>query len=179
MTEPSAELVDHALIEEAAKKSALLWVRAEAGGPDRALWHAWHEGAVNVVVGGDEQPAPAELGSGAVVRITLRSKDKWGRLVAFPARVEELAPRTEAWQAAAEELKAKRLNSPDFEGVLDRWAASSTVLRLVPSGPSVENPERFPADAHLATPVPTSATTRNPQPAGLPKLLLRKLRKRA
>lgn len=45
MTETvSQALLDRALIEEATKKSGLIWVRG-ATGPARALWHVWHDGA--------------------------------------------------------------------------------------------------------------------------------------
>jgi hypothetical protein len=174
--EPSAELLDRALIEEAAKKSGLLWVRRD-GGSDRALWHAWVDQAVVVVGDGGEQPLDG-LGEGLDVVVTLRSRDKWGRLVAFQARTELLAPRSEAWQTAVDELKGKRLNALDHDKVTDRWAAESRVLRLVPQGPSVERPGAMPEVAHTAAPVPTGATTRRPIPAALPRLLLGRKRRR-
>jgi hypothetical protein len=177
--EPSAELLDRALIEEAAKKSGLLWVRRE-GGRDRALWHAWVDDAVVVVGDGGEQPLDGlgEGADGAEVVVTLRSRDKWGRLVAFRARTELLAPRSEAWQAAVDELKGKRLNALDHDAVDERWATGSRVLRLVPQGTSVEHPGAMPDTAHTAAPVPTDATTRRPIPAALPKLVIRRKRRR-
>jgi hypothetical protein len=174
--EPSAELLDRALIEEAAKKSGLLWVRRD-GGRDRALWHAWVGGAVVLVGDGGEQPLDG-LTEGEDVVVTLRSRDKWGRLIAFRARTELLAPRTEAWQAAVEELKGKRLNALDHDAVSDRWASGSRVLRLAPQGHSVENPSAMPDGAHTAAPVPTGATTREPIPAALPRLVLGRKRRR-
>jgi len=54
----TSELLDQALVEEATKKSGLIWVRGP-GSPARALWHAWHEGAACVVGDGPgEQPLP-------------------------------------------------------------------------------------------------------------------------
>ena len=44
----TGELLDRALIEEASKKSGLIWVEAP-GVPARPLWHVWHEGAACVV----------------------------------------------------------------------------------------------------------------------------------
>ncbi|WP_042376985.1 hypothetical protein [Streptacidiphilus melanogenes] len=173
--EPSAELLDRALIEEAAKKSGLLWVRRD-GGRDRALWHAWVDDAVVVVGDGGEQPLEG-LGEGMDVVVTLRSRDKWGRLVAFWARTELLAPRSEAWRAAVDELKGKRLNALDHGGVDERWAEDSRVLRLVPHGTSVEHPGAMPDAAHAAAPVPTPATTRRAIPAALPKLVLGRRRR--
>ncbi|WP_042413142.1 hypothetical protein [Streptacidiphilus anmyonensis] len=174
--EPSAELLDRALIEEAAKKSGLLWVRRD-GGRDRALWHAWVDDAVVVVGDGGEQPLDG-LAEGQDVLVTLRSRDKWGRLVAFRARTELLAPRSDAWQAAVDELKGKRLNALDHDAVEARWAEGSRVLRLTPQGPSVEHPGAMPDSAHTAAPAPTTATTRLPIPAALPRLVLGRKRRR-
>jgi hypothetical protein len=170
-------MADRALVEESAKKSALVWVRADGSGGsggqavEQALWHVWHDGAVAVVGGGVEQPLPDGLVDGADALVTVRSKDKWGRLVAWPARVVELAPGSERWAETAEELKGKRLNAPDFAGVLERWAAESRVLRLEPAGATVARPGAQPDGALSARPVATGATTRRPIPAALPRLL--------
>jgi hypothetical protein len=60
------ELLDQALVEEATKKSGLIWVRGISvpapSGPDdevpaQALWHVWHDGAACLVGDGPgEQP---------------------------------------------------------------------------------------------------------------------------
>src|SRR3954452_8931307 len=104
-------LLDRALVEEATKKSGLIWVQCP-GAPSRALWHVWHDGAACVV--GDrpgEQPLPG-LVDGAEAVVTVRSKDKGGRLTTWTARASELAPGSPAWEAAVAELKGKRLNAP-------------------------------------------------------------------
>ncbi|MFB7613363.1 hypothetical protein [Kitasatospora sp. NPDC056181] len=167
------DFLDRALLEEAAKKSGLLWVRADGQEHGRALWHAWHDGAVVVVGDGGEQPLHGlTAGGGAVV--TVRSKDKGGRLTGWPARVTELAPGGEAWLGAVEELKGKRLNAPDTDTITDRWARECRVLRLEPAGGLAERPGAMPDASHAAVPMPTTATTRLPIPAGLPKLLLKR-----
>ncbi|UNO40064.1 hypothetical protein [Streptomyces sp. MST-110588] len=197
MTETvSQTLLDRALIEEATKKSGLIWVRGPQG-PARALWHVWHDGAACVVgdgtrpgsdapgapgapsdTGRSEQPlADLGLADGATATVSVRSKDKGGRLVAWPARVVELLPDSEAWQAAVEELKGKRLNAPDAETMTGRWARECRVLRLEPAGPAAQRPGAMPQDSQAAPPLPTPATTRHPIPAALPKLL-RRTRKR-
>ncbi|MBW1602958.1 hypothetical protein JJV70_12745 [Streptomyces sp. JJ66] len=166
---------ERALVEEAAKKSALVWVRGPQG-PARALWHVWHEGAVCVVGGGPgEQPLDGlALADGAAATVSVRSKDKGGRLVVFPARVSVLEPGTEAWSATAGELKGKRLNAPDFDQVLERWAAECRVLRLVPDGAPLQRPGAMPDSSTAAVPLATPATTRRPIPAALPRLLGRR-----
>ncbi|MDJ1136680.1 hypothetical protein [Streptomyces iconiensis] len=170
--------LDRALIEETAKKSGLVWVRGP-GGPARALWHVWHEGAVCLVGDGSlEQPLEGlGLTDGGGATVTVRGKDKGARLVAWPARVSELPPHGEEWEAAVAELKGKRLNAPDADTVTDRWARESRVLRLEPEGALLERPGAMPDASHAAAPLHTPATTRNPQPAGLPRLLFRRRRK--
>ncbi|MEV5243461.1 hypothetical protein AB0K89_30750 [Streptomyces cinnamoneus] len=156
-----------ALIEEATKKSGLIWVQGPAG-PSRALWHVWHEGAAHVVGGPGEQPVDAlALADGATATVTVRSKDKGGRIVAWTASVSELAPHGEAWTAAVAELKGKRLNAPDAERLEERWARECRVLRLAPTGTSAD----LPSHSLAAVPLPTPATTRHPMPAALPRLL--------
>ncbi|MFJ6568345.1 hypothetical protein ACIQNU_13035 [Streptomyces sp. NPDC091292] len=163
-------LLDQALVEEATKKSGLIWVRG--AGAARALWHVWHDGAAHLVGDGPgEQPLPG-LADGATATVTVRSKDKGGRLVGWTARVVELAPGTEAWEAAVAELKGKRLNAPDGEEMPARWARECRVLRLEPEGALVD-----PAPgSDAAPPLPTPATTRHPIPAALPRLLRKRRR---
>ncbi|MGP4091172.1 hypothetical protein, partial [Streptomyces sp. KR55] len=115
----TGELLERALVEEATKKSGLIWVKGP-GAAARALWHVWHEGAACVVGDGPgEQPLPG-LADGAAAEVTVRSKDKGGRLVSWTAKVVELTPGSEAWEAAVAELKGKRLNAPDGEAMTER-----------------------------------------------------------
>ncbi|MFF4577351.1 hypothetical protein [Streptomyces sp. NPDC001389] len=163
--------LDLALVEEASKKSGLIWVRG--AGADRALWHAWVDGAAHVLGDGPgEQPFPG-LADGAAAEVTVRSKDKGGRLVAWTAAVRELAPRTGPWETAVAELKGKRLNAPDSEAMTERWARECRLLRLEP----VSVADRLPEGSLAAAPLGSPATTRRPIPAGLPKLLLKRKRK--
>lgn len=176
MTETvSQALQDRALIEEATKKSGLIWVRGTTG-PARALWHLWLDGAAVLVGDGAGEQPLADLGltDGGTATVTVRSKDKGGRLVAWQAAVVELAPQSEAWQAAVEELKGKRLNAPDAETLTERWARECRVLRLEPSGDgAAQRPGRMPEGSHAAPPLASAAITRRPVPAALPKLLRR------
>ncbi|MDJ0343855.1 hypothetical protein QMK19_28275 [Streptomyces sp. H10-C2] len=167
-----------ALVEEATKKSGLVWVQAPTGRPPQAVWHAWVDGAMYVLGGGPGEQPLGGLADGGTAVVTVRSKDKGGRLVAWPAAVTALAPDSEEWTAAVEELKGKRLNAPDAETMTVRWARECQVLRLAPSGPLAEQPGDMPDDSGAASPVPTPATTRQPMPEALPRLLARR-RKRA
>ncbi|MER8061402.1 MULTISPECIES: hypothetical protein [unclassified Streptomyces] len=166
----TGELLERALIEEAAKKSGLLWVRGADASAAHAVWHVWHEGAVCLVGDGPGEQPLTGLPDGGVAEVTVRSKDKGGRLVSFTAAVSEPAPGSPVWEAAVAELKGKRLNAPDAESMTDRWARECRVLRLVPTGAVAALPE-----GDLARrPVPTPATTRRPVPAALPKLLAKR-----
>jgi hypothetical protein len=172
------QLLDQALVEEATKKSGLIWVRGldvqRDGTASRALWHVWHDGAVFLVGDGPgEQPLPGLVDGGDAV-VTVRSKDKGGRLVSWSAKVVELAPGSEEWDAAVAELKGKRLNAPDGEAMPGRWARECRVLRLEPTGSTASLPD----GSLAAAPLPTSATTRHPIPAGLPRLLFKGRKRR-
>ncbi|MDG4861703.1 hypothetical protein P8605_26550 [Streptomyces sp. T-3] len=160
--------LDQALVEEATKKSGLIWVQGT--GPARALWHAWHEGAAHVVGDGPgEQPLPG-LSDGVRAEVTVRSKDKGGRLVAWSAKAVELPPHSAEWEAAVAELKGKRLNAPDSEEMTERWARECRVLRLEPQEVSVD----LPSGSLAAAPLASEATTREAIPGSLPKLLFKR-----
>ncbi|MFJ6520323.1 hypothetical protein ACIQJ4_18980 [Streptomyces filamentosus] len=160
------------LVEEATKKSGLVWVRGT--GPARALWHVWHDGAAHVVGDGPgEQPLPG-LADGSTAEVTVRSKDKGGRIVSWTAAVRELAPGGEEWAAAVAELKGKRLNAPDGEAMPERWARECRVLRLDPRTATTDLPD----GSLAAVPLPSPATTRDPAPPALPRLLFGRRRKR-
>ncbi|MFJ7900912.1 hypothetical protein ACIQ6V_10520 [Streptomyces sp. NPDC096198] len=175
----TSELLERALVEEATKKSGLIWVRAEpspgahtAAAPAQALWHVWHEGAACVVGDGPgEQPLPGLADGGGAV-VTVRSKDKGGRIVGWTARVTELAPGSPEWEGTVAELKGKRLNAPDGEAMTERWRRECRVLRLEPLGTTLP----LPSDSQAAPPPPSPALTRHPIPAALPRLLRRKRR---
>ncbi|MER5909073.1 hypothetical protein ABT124_00890 [Streptomyces sp. NPDC001982] len=170
----TSELLDRALVEEATKKSGLVWVKGAGAPAARALWHVWHEGAVCLVGDGPGEQALPGLTDGGSAEVTVRSKDKGGRLVGWTATVSELAPGSPEWEAAVAELKGKRLNAPDGEAMTRRWLDECRVLRLVPTGATAPLP-----DASLAAPpLPTPATTRMPIPAGLPKLLAKRRRRK-
>ena len=156
-------LPDAALIEEACKKSGLIWI-AVPGARDRAAWHVWHEyegqAAVYIVVGGGEQFVPG-LADDMTVRVTVRSKDKGGRLVAWPGQVGRIAPGSAEWTGVVPVLHSKRLNAHDGEAQPERWAANSAIFRIRPQGEPFEAPGRY-GTASGAAPVPPSpATTRS------------------
>ena len=122
--------MDDALVEEATRRSGVLWVRGEDG-REQALWHLWHQGAAYVVTGGLEQPWP---GGDGPVGVTVRSRERQaGQVVRWEAVVEQLLPGTTPWDDVVPLLHAQRLNAPDGQRQPERWARESRVLRLQPS----------------------------------------------
>jgi hypothetical protein len=122
------------LIEEATRRSGLVWVTPD--GTDRAhpVWHLWHDGAMYVVTGGIEQPLPSC--TRAVVAV--RSRERQGDLlVAWVADVAAVAPGTPTWDEVVPLLHTKRLNAPDGEDQPARWSREGMVLRFVPTGETV------------------------------------------
>jgi hypothetical protein len=152
-----------ALVAEAMKRSALVWVSYI--GTDRSwpVWHVWHEGTAFVVCGGPEQLLPGIENVGHA-QVTARAKDSRERLVTWVADVAVETPGTESWQAAAGLLKAKRLNAPQGDALIDVWAAESTIVRLTPNGEVIEYPGAYPAESLAAAPVESPATTLGPLP---------------
>jgi hypothetical protein len=121
------------LVEEATRRSAVVWISGEG---DRAVpvWHLWHEGRAYVVHGGLEQPLPG-VAPGRRAVVVVRSKaTQSDRLVQWVADVSAVEPGTPAWDEVVPLLHAKRLNPPDGAAQPERWARSSTVLRLTPTG---------------------------------------------
>jgi hypothetical protein len=115
-----------AAVEEGAKKSGILWLTLDR---PRLAWHAWHDGAIYLVTGGEEQPLPG-LDALDRVHVTLRSKDNGARLVEFDAAVS-LVDQAAAPDAVAV-LAKERLNARDSEHLTERWARDSTIVRLTP-----------------------------------------------
>lgn len=121
----------NALVAELAKKSGLLWV--SYGGHSRPVWHEWVEPAVCVVSGGGEQPLPG-IAEQSTVTLLLRSKTTRFLIASAEATVEVLTPASEHWDDVTMALRNGRLNLPDRDTAVDRWARDSVVVRLLPTG---------------------------------------------
>jgi hypothetical protein len=144
-----------ALVDEGAKKSGLLWLALPGLDQPRAAWHVWINGAAYVVTGGEgEQPLPG-LPEADRVTVTLRSKDKGGRLVSFAADVAHVEPDGDEWAEVIPVLMKERLNAPSHEGQAERWATESYVIRLTPAEVVATSTD----DYATVRPVPTPAST--------------------
>lgn len=155
-----------ALVDEAMKKSGLVWIALPDGSRPRPAWHVWHGGAAYVLTGGaGEQPLPG-LPEADRVTVIVRSKDKGGRLVSWRAAVEEVPAGTEGWDEVAPLLFKERLNArpqPDEaleEGAaytpVPRWAREAYLMRLTPTGLYPEVPGEYEPYAAVR-PVPNPA----------------------
>jgi hypothetical protein len=172
VSEPDERTALHsALIAELAKKTGVSWVRY--AGRAHAVWHVWHDDALCVVSGGDEQPLP-DIEDGARVEVVLRSKDNGGRLITWAGSAFVVPPGSERWGPVTDALVPGRLNTPDLATTADGWGDTSVVRRIVPTGEVVESPGALSDDAHRATPEETPATTRG----ALPRVLHRRVTRR-
>ena len=162
-----AQLVrERAVVEEAVKRSSLVWVATDTAPGGRAVWHVALDGRLYLVTGGDEQPDPGLVPDGAAT-VIVRSKDTGGRLVSLHVAVSELTADDDDWTAATTELAKARLNLPEAETASSRWADRSTyrLFRLSPTDePLAEGPREHSAASLRATPVPTPATTAGRKP---------------
>lgn len=122
------------LVEEATRRSGLVWVRTDGAERAHPAWHAWHDGCAWVVVGGQEQDVPG-LADATTAQVLVRSHERrGGLLVTWTAAVSRVVPGSPEWEQVVPVLHAERLNAPDGEQQPQRWARESTVLRLRPTG---------------------------------------------
>jgi hypothetical protein len=156
----STELIS-LLIDEATKKSGLVWVNTAAG--TSPVWLLWHDGSAYVLSGPGEQPCDGLVDAGTA-SVTVRSKDKGARLVTWEARVMALDPAGESWAAVVPLLIGKRLNLVDPERAAARWAAECAIHRLTPTGRLIDSPEEMPHGSLATAPLPTPAATDVPMP---------------
>lgn len=144
------------LIEEATKRSGLVWLELPTG--PRPAWHIWKDGAAYVVTGGREQPLPGLLDMRHVA-VIVPSKDNRSRLVSWLAECTRIEPDSTEWDDVAPALRAARLNLPDGEHAAQRWVRECAIVRLSPTGQVLDAPGRVPTGSGATAPPPTPATT--------------------
>jgi hypothetical protein len=155
---------ERALIDEAMKKSGLVWLDVGSGPIAQAMWYVWLDGAAYVLTGAGEQPDPGL--SAASVCVLARSKETRSRLVEWTGSAARLDPTDDGWDEVAAALAKARLNLPDPATAPQRWAADPAIaiFRIAPIGPLTEAPGSYPDTGGRAAPVPTPATTAGPPP---------------
>jgi hypothetical protein len=111
------------------KKAAAAWLEV-AGHDPYAVWCAWAKGGLSVVSGPGEQPAPG-LADAAQALVIARG-DHGGAIVAWRAAVSRMDPNGAQWAELVPGLAAKRLNAEPTGQLVERWAQSNVVSRLIP-----------------------------------------------
>ena len=165
-----------ALVEEACRKSALVWLaadrdRSQPGGVARLgrRRRARRGGRHRAAAAGPRGRQPRWTSP----RAARTPGAGWSRS----------APRSPPWRRATTpgttvvpELHAKRLNPPDGEAQPARWARESRVVRIEPTGRAASRrPGTCRTGSHAAEPPGSPATTRGP----LPFVVGRRARRRA
>ena len=117
------------LIAEATRRSGVVWVSPDGTQP-RLVWHLWHDDALYLVGGGDEQELPP-LQDRAVVVVRSKASQS-DRVAEWSADVEPVRPGTPLWDEVVPRLAAERLNAAKAAELAARWAEDATVLRLSP-----------------------------------------------
>jgi hypothetical protein len=146
----------HALVAEAMKKAAIIWITTADDQPPFPLWCLPSDGALFVVTGGDEQPAPG-LAEADTATIIARG-DHGGRIVAWPVSVSRVTPDGDAWATIATALAGKRLNAAlAVNALADVWASNCAIIRLTPVADDIAP---RPTGSGAAVPAPTSAARR-------------------
>ncbi len=139
------------LLNEAASKSKVMWVRLPDGG-SHPVWYVWHDDedprgtgpSAYIVSGPGEQSLPYLPDQ---VELIFRSKDNGGRLIATHAAARELEAGTPAWDVAVGLLSAERLNATTDAATA--WAQGCTIHVITPHGRPTESPGSYSADAHV------------------------------
>jgi hypothetical protein len=162
-----------ALVAELGKKTGVCWLRYGGEARPRPAWHVWHDDALLLVSGGDEQHLPG-IDRADRVEVTMRSADNGGRLLTWVGAVTTVPPDGAEWAAATAALAAARLSIRSLTETPEEWKTTSTVTRVVPTGEVLEAPGHLPTADQAAPPPPTPATTRGP----LPRVLHRRQRHR-
>lgn len=120
-------------VQEALKKSTILWLRWDDNGTERQMpvWYVYDQkvGKIYVISGERQQliPGAERLRSADVI---FRQKGKNVRLAEIPATVRVM-PKDDEWNERAEKLAEKRLNIPGLpEATARRWRDECEILEL-------------------------------------------------
>lgn len=138
---PGATAPETAVLDEALKKSTVVWIEVPgAGGTNGRAVPAWYgtlDGRVYMLTGGSEQHVPG-LAEADQVLLSARSKE----LQSLVARVEassRVVPGSDPLFArVVPVLLPRRLNLRDGETAAERWRKECTLVELTPTGVPAE-----------------------------------------
>jgi hypothetical protein len=125
-----------AVLDEALKKSTVVWVEVpgEGGTGDRAVpvWYGTLDGRVYVLVGGSEQRVPGLAETDRAVLIA-RSKEQQSLVAEVEASARVVPPTDPLFDRVVPVLLPRRLNLRDGEQAAERWRKECTLVELTPS----------------------------------------------
>jgi len=127
---------DTAVLDEALKKSTVVWVEVpgEGGTGGRAVpvWYGTLDGRVYVLTGGSEQRVPGLAEADRVVLIA-RSKEQQSLVAEVEAAARVVEANDPLFARVAPVLLPRRLNLRDGEQAVERWRKECTLVELTPS----------------------------------------------
>jgi hypothetical protein len=125
-----------AVLDEALKKSTVVWVEVPGeggtGGGAVPVWYGTLDGRVYVLVGGSEQHVPG-LAEAERAVLAARSKEQQSLVAEVEATVRVVQPSDPLFAKVVPLLLPRRLNLRDGETAADRWRKECTLVELTPS----------------------------------------------
>jgi hypothetical protein len=133
---PYATASDAAVLDEALKKSTVVWVEVpgEGGTGGRAVpvWYGTLDGRVYVLTGGSEQHVPG-LGEADRVVLVARSKEQQSLVAEVEASARVVPANDPLFARVVPLLLPRRLNLRDGDQAAERWRKECTLVELTPS----------------------------------------------
>ena len=127
---------DAAVLDEALKKSTVVWIEVpgEGGTGGRAVpaWYGTLDGHVYVLTGGSEQHIPGLAEADRVVLVA-RSKELQSLVAEVEASARVVPPGEPLFARVTAVLLPRRLNLRDGEQAAERWRKECTLVELTPS----------------------------------------------
>jgi hypothetical protein len=127
---------DAAVLDEALKKSTVVWIEVpgEGGTGGRAVpaWYGTLDGRVYVLTGGSEQHIPGLAEADRVVLVA-RSKELQSLVAEVEASARVVPAADPLFARVVPVLLPRRLNLRDGEQAAERWRKECTLVELTPS----------------------------------------------
>jgi hypothetical protein len=132
---------DAAVLDEALKKSTVVWIEVpgEGGTGGRAVpvWYGTLDGRVYVLEGGSEQHIPGLAEADQVV-LAARSKELQSLVAEVEASARVVPASDPLFNRVVAVLLPRRLNLRDGEQAAERWRKECTLVELTPSAVPAE-----------------------------------------
>jgi hypothetical protein len=132
---------DAAVLDEALKKSTVVWIEVpgEGGTGGRAVpaWYGTLDGHVYVLTGGSEQRIPGLADADRAVLVA-RSKELQSLVAEVEASARVVPPDDPLFARVVAVLLPRRLNLRDGDQAAERWRKECTLVELTPSAVPAE-----------------------------------------